>query len=449
MSVNPNNILVALDDGHGMSTKGKSTPTLPSGIKSETGSIMHENEFNRAVVALIDKELRRCGFRTILVAPTDDDTPLPQRTKTANNAKANLYLSVHANAIKGEWGSWGGIETYVNPKSESAKIGAVIHKYLMQGTKLRDRGVHDGNWLYVVKKTAMPCVLVECGFMDNLDEAKLLLSKAYRKECATELAKALCEYYGVPYKGEIILPPAPKYQLVIAKQRVFEINGKLIDRTGNYNLKGTDVRWFKISPENIKKADFIYKNGAKVSQIVKETGADFGINLPYFHNGLPLGDTEDNDKVISSAYGKMLNWHEFAFVDGKPIIGQLNRTDKQDFLVQGAPLLLEDGKLVYEQYRVSEQVNDDIGKSSAQRTFIGIDSNGVLVFGVADGRTKYDKGLTLKEMALFMQSKGAKVALNGDGGSSTVLAIKGGSVVSQNKGIKEPVTNHALVFFLQ
>lgn len=197
--------LIAIDDGHGMLTAGKRTPIFPDGTRSpETGkNFMHENEFNRAVKRYLKVELERCGFRTILVAPTDADTPLSTRVAVANNAKADLYISIHANANTSQWGSWGGTETYTYGLSgESYRIGRIIHKHLMKGTPLRDRGVKDGSWLYVIKNTRMPAVLVECAFMDNLAEAKLLLSDAFRRECAREIAMGICEAYGVAYKPE-------------------------------------------------------------------------------------------------------------------------------------------------------------------------------------------------------------------------------------------------------
>ena len=102
----------------------------------------------------------------------------------------------------------------------------------------------------------------------------------------------------------------------------------------------------------------------------------------------------------------MLLWHEFAFVNGKPIIGQLNKNDNQDFIVQGSPLLIENGKLVYEFYIKYDQTNSDIANSRCQRTAVGIDKDGKFMVMVCDGRTKEKSvGLSIKELALFMQSK--------------------------------------------
>lgn len=188
--------LIAIDDGHGMSTAGKRTPRLPD------GRVMKENEFNRAVAALLDGHLRRSGFRTLLVAPTDSDTPLRERTRAANNAKADFYISIHANAYGNGWNSVRGIETYhFTGGNEGRKAAEIIHRYLLGGTVLPNRGVKNRKNLAVLRDTLMPAVLVECAFMTNLDDALLLLSDSYREECARELALGICEYFGVPFNA--------------------------------------------------------------------------------------------------------------------------------------------------------------------------------------------------------------------------------------------------------
>lgn len=200
--------LIALSDGHGVDTAGKRTPTLPNGQKSEIGkNYMNENLFNRAVVKYLKVELERNGFKTLEVAPTDADTPLKSRTDLANAKKVDLYLSVHANAHTGKFGSWGGIETYTWKSGESVRIGKLIHSELVKGSPLTDRGVKDGSHLWEISNPTAPSVLVECGFMDSHNDYKYLLSDAYRKECAVEIARGVCKAYGVAYKGETIQKP--------------------------------------------------------------------------------------------------------------------------------------------------------------------------------------------------------------------------------------------------
>jgi N-acetylmuramoyl-L-alanine amidase len=196
--------LIAIDDGHGLETPGKRTPSLPD------GTVMRENEFNRAVAAQLDVHLKRCGFQTLLVAPGDTDIPLSNRTNTANKAKADFYISIHANAYGDGWNNVRGIETYHYPGKISGQQAAkIIHNQLIQGTALPNRGVKEANF-HVLRETTMPAVLVEHGFMTNMEDALLLLSEAYRAECAVELAKGICQLFGVAYIPVAAAEPKPE-----------------------------------------------------------------------------------------------------------------------------------------------------------------------------------------------------------------------------------------------
>lgn len=186
--------LIAIDDGHSPTTPGKRTPTFP-----DTQTFMHENEFNRVVAEYLKINLERCGFKTLMVAPTDADTPLNVRVDTANNANADFYISIHANALNGTWGKQEGVSTYHYPSSlKSKKAASTIQNNMLWGTEQKDRGVLTAPF-YVLKHTQMPAVLVECAFMDNLREANLLLSDVFRHECADEICRGICEYFDVAY----------------------------------------------------------------------------------------------------------------------------------------------------------------------------------------------------------------------------------------------------------
>lgn len=205
--------LVALDDGHGMETAGKRTPPIPQ----LGGRVIRENEFNREVVKYLDIELKRCGFRTLLVSPTDDDTPLRVRTDRANDAGAHLYVSCHYNAGQGK-----GLETYHFPGSTKGKRAAqIIHRHLLaSGVKRKDRGVKSADF-FVLRKTTMPAVLIEFGFMDDpkLEEAAQMIDPKVQKAFAVAVAKGVCEYFQVPYVPE---KPRPIYRVIIDGQVVVD-----------------------------------------------------------------------------------------------------------------------------------------------------------------------------------------------------------------------------------
>lgn len=182
-------ILIAIDNGHGYNTAGKRAPD---------GS-MREWEFNHAAALYLKAELEKCGFEVVLVSDTREDTPLATRVKRAEAAKADFFISIHANAYLNKWGSHGGIETYAYKAGCTGdKLAKEVQAALIAATKLRNRGVKYDS-LYVVRESTMPAILVECGFMDNRDELALLKSDAYRRKCAQAIAKGVCKHTGVAY----------------------------------------------------------------------------------------------------------------------------------------------------------------------------------------------------------------------------------------------------------
>lgn len=247
--------LVAIRDGHGSSTPGKRTPVMPD------GKVMKENEFNKAVANLLEVELKRCGFKTLQVAPTDEDTSLEKGVKTANDAKADLFLSIHANALDGKFDGAKdpkGIETFAWKTGESPRIAKVIHKEVIKATGLQDRGVKDGSWLYEAKNTKMPYVLFELGFMDNLNEAGLLRSNTYRETCAVAIAKGVCQVFGVKYASKPVAQ-ATKFKPVV--KTVASTN------TSTYTVKSGDSLWEIATTYKTTVANLQAWNGLKTSTI--------------------------------------------------------------------------------------------------------------------------------------------------------------------------------------
>lgn len=190
-------IIVAVDDGHGKNTAGKSTP---AGYK--------ENEFNHYTKEYLIDELEYNDFKIVDCSPTRDDNSLADRCNRANNGNADIFVSIHFNAMGSSWQSTAsGIETYYHDSStKGKKLANKVHNQLIKGTTQKNRGIKSDyslytNGLYVLRKTSMPAILVECGFMDNKTEAKLMKSTAFRKECSQEICKGICNYFSKTYKS--------------------------------------------------------------------------------------------------------------------------------------------------------------------------------------------------------------------------------------------------------
>jgi N-acetylmuramoyl-L-alanine amidase len=191
-------LLIALDDGHGIRTAGKRTPYIPS-----LGRQIKENEFNAAVTFYLKEELERCGFRTLLTAPTDYDTPLTMRTNLANSMGADILISNHFNAMDGEFDGHGkdpeGMSIHIYPGAKNGrKLAEHVAHYLRGGTKQKYRGIVEQN-LHMTREFNRAAILIENGFMDNEREALLMVNEDFQRECAMEQAQGVCKYFGVSY----------------------------------------------------------------------------------------------------------------------------------------------------------------------------------------------------------------------------------------------------------
>lgn len=183
---------IAIDNGHGYNTAGKRTPPFP-----QTGQVIREWEFNHPTARRLKELLEQEGYKVIMVSDTVEDTPLNVRTKRANDAKVDLYISIHYNALNSIWGTHGGIETFHHPNSANGKrLADLVQVELIKSTGLRNRGVKSSNF-QVLRETNMPSILVECGFMDNLEEAKLMLDIEYQTKVAKSILRGINSYFGV------------------------------------------------------------------------------------------------------------------------------------------------------------------------------------------------------------------------------------------------------------
>ena len=85
---------IAIDAGHGYNTVGKRTCRFPDGRQ------MHEHEFNRDVAFILGTRLKTAGYDIVYCFDEIgiSDMPLAERYGKANAVKADLFVSVHANA---------------------------------------------------------------------------------------------------------------------------------------------------------------------------------------------------------------------------------------------------------------------------------------------------------------------------------------------------------------
>jgi N-acetylmuramoyl-L-alanine amidase len=187
-----------LSAGHSLVTPGKQTP---DGMK--------EWSFNASVVSKM--MLLLAGYKDVAVLRLDDptgqrDISLKERADRSDSFNARFHLDIHANAFGSGWNDANGIETFTYKLSgESYEIGKKLQNALVAATGLKNRGVKNGDHLYMINSPKAPSCLVECGFMTNQKEAALLKSDSYRTTVANALVKTLVEHFKL-----VKTPPPPK-----------------------------------------------------------------------------------------------------------------------------------------------------------------------------------------------------------------------------------------------
>ena len=218
-------------------------------------------------------------------------------------------------------------------------------------------------------------------------------------------------------------------------------DGNISIRLSAYRVEDSAVYVADIqlaSPEYLKTAlaDNAYGKNLteKTPVMARSAGAILAINGDYYgvqesgyvlRNGVLYRDTPvsgKEDLVI--------------FADGSFRIIREDEISAQSLLEAGAEQILSFGPALVENGEVSVEKGQEVSraKSGNPRTAIGIVGENHYVFVVSDGRTSDSQGLSLYELAEFMQSLGVTTAYNLDGGGSSTLYFNG-QVVNQ------PTTN--------
>jgi N-acetylmuramoyl-L-alanine amidase len=167
-----------IDAGHGGHDRG--------GIPRQR---VAEKEMTLDVARRLESYLRDAGVRTVMTRRTDTFVPLATRAAIASRQRDALLVSVHFNSAAREGAA--GTETYFY-SSRSYPYARAIQDALVRSVAIENRGVKRRGF-YVLRKSAVPAVLVECGFLTNGSEARRILQPRHRDRLAREIAEALLD----------------------------------------------------------------------------------------------------------------------------------------------------------------------------------------------------------------------------------------------------------------
>ena len=176
-------LTVVIDPGHGGRDPGA------VGIGG-----LREKDINLTVSRRVQSILQEQGVNAVLARTDDREIDLDPRVDFAERANADVFVSIHSNAISMSRPDVNGLETYYY--SSGFRLAQTIHNNILQRTDLRDRGVRRARF-YVLVNTSMPAVLVETGFVTGREDAARFRKPAELNKIADGIAGGVLQYLNV------------------------------------------------------------------------------------------------------------------------------------------------------------------------------------------------------------------------------------------------------------
>ena len=194
-----NNRIIVIDAGHGIPD---------GGAVGESG--ITENELNLKVAKYLEDILTKKGFTVIMtrrdengIYSADSKTvrnkkreDMKKRVDISNTSNASLLLSIHMNYF-GMKSCRGPQVFYCKGSNNGEEIAKNIRESLIKNIgehcEREIKPVSEG--IYLLNHTKIPAVLIECGFLSNSEEEKMLLSDKYQKKIAESIADGIVDFF--------------------------------------------------------------------------------------------------------------------------------------------------------------------------------------------------------------------------------------------------------------
>ena len=171
-------LTIVVDAGHGGHDTG--APGRKSLEKNDT----------LAIAKNLQRILIERGANALLTRSDDTYITLQGRVDFAQSRNADLFISIHMNSSPNSGSN--GTETFFYT-SPSQFLAREIHKELVPATGRHSRGVSQARF-YVIRKTTMPSVLLECAFISNPTEENIALSSDWREGVARGVTRGVINY---------------------------------------------------------------------------------------------------------------------------------------------------------------------------------------------------------------------------------------------------------------
>ncbi len=168
-----------------------------------------EADINLKIVLKLQQLLEQSGTEVILTRSDENaiydldkktlrdkkNSDIKNRVKIGNNSSADIFVSIHLNKIpQSQYSGW---QTFFKDGNEdSKKLATSIQNNLNEAMqKENKREPLKINNIYIIKKVEIPTTIVECGFLSNPEEEKLLQQDEYQDKLAWGIYNGIMQYF--------------------------------------------------------------------------------------------------------------------------------------------------------------------------------------------------------------------------------------------------------------
>ena len=188
--------IILIDAGHGGLDPGKVSgsteeKTINLAIAQKLQSYLEQADATVFMTRVDDSDLARSKKSDMYSKKSD----MYSRKLTADTSNADIFVSIHQNSYPSSNVS-GAQVFYFNRSDNSKRLAECIQNELKLFINNNNkREVSENSSYYVLKKTSMPAVIVECGFLTNPNEKGLLLDSEYQEKIAWAVYMGIVDYF--------------------------------------------------------------------------------------------------------------------------------------------------------------------------------------------------------------------------------------------------------------
>jgi N-acetylmuramoyl-L-alanine amidase len=230
---------------------------------NDPGAIGYETE-RKLIVKVGDymESYLKANYKCYIKSSPGSVDSLTTISNAANNWGADLTVSIHFNAFKKNTGDGAEFLVYGSNRKD---LGEMFEKYVV-AIGQNSRGVKYRSDLGILRLTNMPCILVECAFVDTWKDIKDWNDNAELKKMGEALAKAAADYLNLPLKKKGLVDCKDfKVEVVVKSLKIRKGPGSTHKQIGTikkgeiYTIvkKTADGKWGLLKAGPVKGSSYI------------------------------------------------------------------------------------------------------------------------------------------------------------------------------------------------